>query len=114
MKVLTLNAGSASLKFDLIENGRKLFSGAIEEIGKKPVFSLMEGKNVAHQEPIESADYAEATRQAIEKIGVTPDLVGHRVVHGGDCFDAPAIVDDEVVRKIEALEDWHRSTTFPQ
>lgn len=49
MKVLTLNAGSASLKFDLIEHDRKLFSGAIEDIGRNPVFSILHGKEVAHR-----------------------------------------------------------------
>jgi acetate kinase len=105
MKVLTLNAGSASLKFDLIENGRKLFSGAIEEIGRAPVFSVMRGKDIASQEPVSARDYAEATRCALEKIGQKPDLVGHRVVHGGDCFAGPAVLNDEVMHQIEALEE---------
>jgi acetate kinase len=105
MKVLTLNAGSASLKFDLIENGRKLFSGAIEDIGKKPVFSVMRGKQVARQESIAARDYAEATRQAIGKLDLKPDLAGHRVVHGGNRFSAPAILTDENIREIEALEE---------
>jgi acetate kinase len=105
MKVLTLNAGSASLKFDLIENGSKLFSGAIEEIGKTPVFSVMRGKDVASQEPVSVRDYGEATRYAIGKIGRKPDLVGHRVVHGADRFAGPTVLNEEITHQIEELEE---------
>lgn len=105
MKVLTLNAGSASLKFDLIEDGRRLFGGAIEEIGAKAVFSIMDGKNVRHQDAVQASDYAEATQLAIQKAGQKPDLLSHRVVHGGDRFTGPTIIDDQVVSEIEELEE---------
>jgi acetate kinase len=116
------NAGSASLKFELIsvhcgtvspDEGTKMVSGSIEEIGDDAIFSLMDNKRVTNQEKINAADFDEAARQILEWLdarGGLPkikelDAVGHRVVHGGDRFTTSARIDDQVIAGIEELED---------
>src|SRR5947208_3044842 len=100
MNVLVFNAGSASLKFEVIgarsENDalkeqRKLVSGSVEGIGEKATLSLFEGKQVVRREEIAAADYAEATRRVLAwlKTSGWPSTaanhelhaVGHRIVH---------------------------------
>src|SRR2546426_3149042 len=74
MNVLVLNAGSASLKFEVIaahpenappDQNRKLVSGAIEGIGEEATLSLLENKQLVHQEKITASDYAQATRRVL-------------------------------------------------
>lgn len=123
MNILVFNAGSASLKFEVIQaestintpnQGRKLVSGIIEEIGKDTVLSQLKGKQVIHQQSITAQNYEEATYCALEwltqqqnNVPTTTelDLIGHRVVHGGDRFMASTRIDDDVIAGIEALEE---------
>jgi acetate kinase len=123
MNVLALNAGSASLRFEVIaarpdaapEGQRSLVSGIVEGIGEEATFSVMEGKRVVHQEEVQASDYGEAARAVLAWLDsarwrgapTTRELgaVGHRVVHGGDRFPEPVAIDDDVVAGIEALED---------
>jgi len=124
MHVLVLNAGSASLKFDIIDmdrnstsasSGKKLVSGILEGIGDVGAISLLQGKDVIHRETISASDYAQAAKQVLAYLETTPgktwpglseiDLVGHRVVHGADRFTGPVAIDDEVIADIEKLED---------
>lgn len=106
MRILVLNAGSASLKFDLILESQKLFSGAIEGIGTdQTTFSRMADKNVAYQEAVEAKDYSEATRRAFEVLEARPDVIAHRVVHGGEHFTGAVLLDENAIAQIEALDD---------
>lgn len=124
MNILVFNAGSASLKFEAIkaeldiatpDQGQKLVSGVIEGIGADASLSQLEGKQIIHQQPITAHNYEEATHRALEWLdsrqleGVPStqklDLVGHRVVHGGDRFTTPTLINDEVIAGIEALEE---------
>jgi acetate kinase len=124
MNILVFNAGSASLKFEVIaaqpgavtsDEGCKLVSGSIEGIGDDAVFSIMANKRVTHQEKIAAADFGEAARQTLTwldeaRIAGVPklrqlDAVGHRVVHGGGRFTVPARINGEVIASIEELED---------
>ena len=89
--VFVLNAGSSSLKFQLVDpvSGAAQASGTIERIG----------------EPDGVPNHEAAVRQALQHIRGLPDPVacGHRVVHGGERFDAATLVTDEVERAIDAL-----------
>ena len=91
--VFVLNAGSSSLKFQLVDpaSGEAQASGTIERIGE------------ADGVP----DHDAAVRQALEQIRGLSDPVacGHRVVHGGDRFDAATVIDAEVERAIEQLSE---------
>ncbi|MCS7043900.1 MAG: acetate kinase [Bryobacteraceae bacterium] len=88
MRVLVLNAGSSSLKYQVIrlEGGREevLVKGAVERIGS----------------PGGPADHWAAVREALEKAGEV-DAVGHRVVHGGEKYREAVRIDTEVERVIE-------------
>ena len=73
MNILVFNAGSASLKFEVIavqpgaltsDEGRKLVSGSIEDIGDDAVFSLLDNKRITNQEKIAAGNFGEAVRQA--------------------------------------------------
>lgn len=94
MRVLVLNTGSSSCKHrtvELDEDGATrdvLLTGLVERIGE-------EGGPADHDDAL--SDVLAQLRDA----GVTPDAVGHRVVHGGERFTAPALVDDGVVAGIE-------------
>jgi acetate kinase len=89
--VLVLNAGSSSLKFEVLdpEDGATTVDGHLERIDADGFGAAL-------------GDVSDRLTSA----GVGPaDLraVGHRVVHGGPDFTAPVLLDDDVVRRIEAL-----------
>lgn len=91
MLVLVINAGSSSLKYALVdpETGERSLSGLVERIGEPGA-------------PV--SDHRQAfgeLRSSLAAAGATPAAVGHRVVHGGDHFTAPALIDDAVVAAIE-------------
>jgi acetate kinase len=97
MLILVLNAGSSTLKYSLHRfdrqdpDGRRVAKGAVEQIG--------EGEVPDHARAFDIA----AGRLAGELGGQGIDAVGHRVVHGGERFRAPALIDNEVTRAIERL-----------
>jgi acetate kinase len=121
MKVLVLNCGSSSLKFQLIETDdtlaregrdRTLAKGLVEDAGGTAVLHYeAEGKK-----PVRDAIGAFQHRTAVERAlavmtdgenGVIPHkdeigAVGHRVVHGGERFQSSVLIDDEVIEGIEA------------
>ncbi|MDT0306964.1 acetate kinase [Streptomyces sp. DSM 44917] len=118
-RVLVLNSGSSSVKYQLLEmegteDGApaRLAAGLVERIGEG-------GGRVAHtprggkrrERELEVPDHAAALRAAAEELaadGLPPDApdlaaVGHRVVHGGQRFTEPVVVDEEVLEEIERL-----------
>jgi acetate kinase len=111
--VLVINAGSSSLKYSLIDgrSGKAAASGLVERIGED------EGRHVHHGPDGDSevtraiADHEDALRGALdafESHGPSLDeidlaAVGHRVVHGGSRFGAPALIDDELVAAVTDL-----------
>ncbi len=103
MLVLVINSGSSSLKYQVrdVEEGSVLAEGLIEKIG-------MGTGGGGDGEIVGPRDHAEALEQvdaAIhEALGEqTLDAVGHRVVHGGERFAEPVLVDSEITRAIERL-----------
>lgn len=103
MLVLVINSGSSSLKYQVrdVEAGSVLAEGLIEKIGM--------GNGGGGDGEIEGPrDHAEALEQvdgAIHQaLGNRPlDAVGHRVVHGGERFSEPVLVNNEITRAIERL-----------
>ena len=89
MKVAVINSGSSSLKFKLFDmsSGEVLYSLLVENVGVKG------SKVKTHHEALESLD--------VDFTSI--DIIGHRVVHGGEEFNEPTVVDDEVIQKIEEL-----------
>jgi acetate kinase len=86
MLVLVLNAGSSSVKYQLVDSdtGKRLVGGIFEEVD----------------------DHAAALRDVVaevERFDRPVEAIGHRVVHGGDVFSEPTRIDDDVVAVIRAL-----------
>ena len=101
--VLTLNAGSSSLKFGLYDgDAREIASGQVERLGAAACL-----RYAGETREIGSADHARALRVALDALAPlmdgAPRGIGHRVVHGGAAFDAPAPLDDAVMERLEAL-----------
>ena len=111
MKVLVLNCGSSSLKYQLIDMATEnpLASGLCERIGIDGRLKH-KGKEVYEVEK-EMKNHEDAIKMVIdalldEKHGVISDIkeinaVGHRVVHGGEHFAKSVIITDEVIKAIE-------------
>ncbi|NLW65765.1 MAG: acetate kinase [Clostridiales bacterium] len=115
MKILVINAGSSSLKYQLIdmEGEKVLAKGLCERIGIDGHLKhspLVEGKPV-FDENISLPTHSEAIAAVIDKLtskeyGVVASMseinaVGHRVVHGGEEFSSSVLIDDEVIKGIE-------------
>ena len=116
MKILVINSGSSSLKFELIDmtNEKTLAKGICERVGiANPIFTyknLVKGTKIDKQEaPMENhsiaIDLVLKTLQDKEHGVITNvdeiDAIGHRVVHGGEYYDDSVVVDDEVIKNLE-------------
>lgn len=113
MKILVLNCGSSSLKYQLInmENEEVMCKGNFERIGEDESFlthKIKENKQIIKHK-VNSHD--EALKIIIDQIlnkdyGVINNLkeinaVGHRIVHGGEIFDKSVLIDEKVIEDIE-------------
>lgn len=115
MKILAVNAGSSSLKFQLLDMPKetKLASGVIERIGlKDSIVSIkFQGETRKDIQAIPSHTKAVALLLArLVDYGIVADLdeiqgVGHRVVHGGERFQDSVRINPDVIAAIEALSD---------
>jgi acetate kinase len=85
--VLTLNAGSSSLKYAVFVGGSRQASGTVARV---------QAEAAAHESALA------AVLQGLPSVGAL-DAVGHRVVHGGARFVAPTPIDDEVVEELRRL-----------
>lgn len=116
MKILVINVGSSSLKYQLIEtdNETVLSKGNCERIGSDDSFIGFKAKSAdktVRMIPMHNHIEAfEAVKDALTDAqdGAINDLseisaVGHRVVQGGSYFDKSVLVDDEVIKKIQEL-----------
>ncbi len=114
MKILILNAGSSSLKYQLIDmEGEKLLAkGLVERIGIEgsKITQKANGKEISIETPMQThTDGIELMLKALtdpEK-GAVKDMseigaVGHRVLHGGEAFTASVLVNEEVKEAIRA------------
>ena len=120
MKILVVNAGSSSLKYQLIdmENESVLAKGNCEQIGTESTFTHKvpsdETKNIKAL-PMEMQDHAAALKIVLDALvdaehGVIGsvkeiDAVGHRVLHGGEKFSGSVLVDDKVEEAIKECFD---------
>ncbi|MFJ3495277.1 acetate kinase [Streptomyces sp. NPDC086091] len=117
-RVLVLNSGSSSLKYQLLDmgDGGRLAQGLVERIGEETSrlkhTPLRAGASAASRErtgPIpdhEAALKAVADELGLDGLGLdSPELaaIGHRVVHGGQRFTEPTVIDDAVLAEIERL-----------
>jgi acetate kinase len=114
MNVLVLNAGSSSLKFQIIatdlermqsRTDERLCRGEVESFGDEASVSLQIGDAAKQKSTAPLHDIREALDHVLKLLTSekSPDIhaVGHRVVHGGEKFKDSALIDDAVLRGIE-------------
>ena len=111
--VLVINAGSSSLKYSLVDakSGEAAATGLVERIGEDQSHHVHHGPHGDADDDHPVADHEvalEAAVRAFETHGpalgdVDIVAVGHRVVHGGDQFAAPALVDDDLIAAVTDL-----------
>lgn len=115
MKILTVNAGSSSLKFNVIElpEEKELISGYFEKIGIGNSFYTIKinGEKIKREVDLKNhLDAVECLKEELFNNNIVKSLdeidgVGHRLVHGGDKFKDSAILTDEVIKACEEFND---------
>ena len=114
MKILIVNAGSSSLKYQLVDmDGEKLMAkGLVERIGIEgsKLTQKVSGQEIVFEQPIK--DHTEACSLMIKALtdpekGAVKHMdeigaVGHRVLHGGEAFTASVLINEEVKEAIRA------------
>jgi len=114
MKILVLNCGSSSIKYQLfVMPGRKLLAkGMIERIGDAKAAIIHQDDEGKVQQGISAADHDEAVAAILQRLvasnhgaeaGAPIVAVGHRVVHGGEEFTGSVIINDAVVASIDKM-----------
>ncbi len=117
MNVLVINAGSSSLKYQLVnvETHEVLAKGICERVGSAEAFHKhgIDENELVIDEPME--DHNAAMAVVLEALTSGPnkaidslddiDAIGHRVVQGGKYFDRSVVIDDDVVAKIDELAE---------
>lgn len=113
MKILSVNAGSSSLKFTLFEmpEGKELINGYFEKIGLEDSFYTIKINGNKEKKVKSIKNHDEAVSVAIDEMILNKvidslediDAVGHRVVHGGETYSESVIIDDEVIDTITDL-----------
>ena len=120
MNILVVNAGSSSLKYQLIDTDTDTLyaKGICERIGGEGSLiehkQIIKGIKVKKESPMK--DHAEAMKLVVEhltdpEVGCISSMdeiqaIGHRVVHGGTYFSKSILVDDEVIAKLEKCRDF--------
>lgn len=112
-KIIAINAGSSSLKFQLLQMPEEevLTKGLVERIGlNDSVFTIeVDGEKVKEIKDIQ--DHSEAVSMLLDKLvkhNIISSLeeiegIGHRVVHGGEKFNDSVLITDEILHEIEEI-----------
>lgn len=115
MKVLSVNAGSSSLKFSLFDmaNNNVLTSGVFERIGIEGSTFTIKFNGEKFVQEVELNNHVDAVNILIDKL-ISLDIIksleeingiGHRVAHGKDYFDKSTIINDSVLEKLRGVKD---------
>ena len=115
MKILSVNAGSSSLKFQVYEmpEEKVLMSGTFERIGIDNSFYTIKFNGQKFEKQVELANHEVAvnilTKELIDN-NIVSSLdeikgVGHRIVHGGDKYTSSVIITEEVLNSLEEISD---------
>ena len=117
MRVLVINAGSSSIKYQLYQmpEASVLAKGLVERIGEDVSKLTHIYDSTKHTADIKASDHEQGMHVILEtlvdkEIGVIKNIseiaaVGHRVVHGGEEFTGSVIIDDKVITSIEKFAD---------
>ncbi|PYZ93758.1 acetate kinase [Salipaludibacillus keqinensis] len=114
-KIMAINAGSSSLKFQLLEmpSEEVVTKGLVERIGLNDAVFTIEVNGEKKKETTEIEDHAKAVKILLDKLttyGVIQSLdeiegIGHRVVHGGEKFNDSVLISEEVIQGIEDVSE---------
>lgn len=117
MKILVINSGSSSLKFQIIdsESEQVLAKGLCERIGIDGSFTYRAASGISLKEPIVMDSHTQAVHTLLDmlvdpKRGVLKDfqeidVIGHRLVHGGEKFTGSVVITDEVIHAMTECND---------
>ena len=112
-KTISINAGSSSLKWQLylMPEEKVLAKGLLERIGLKDSISTVKFDGRSEKQVLDIADHTQAVKillDDLKRFNIIESYdeitgVGHRVVAGGEYFKGSALVDEEVIQKVEEL-----------
>ncbi len=115
MKIISINAGSSSLKFSLFEMTTKecIASGYFERVGLDGSFYTIKYNGEKIREEVEMPNHTVAVEVLLDRlisIGIIKNLkeidgVGHRLVHGADKYNKSVIITDEVVEDLKKYSE---------
>lgn len=117
MKILVLNSGSSSLKYQVVDTntGEMLVKGNYERVGQVGAFLTHKVNGEKHKFEHPAKNHEKAIKFVMERLtseayGIFKsldelDAVGHRVVHGGEKFKDAVLITEEVIKEIEATEE---------
>ena len=116
-KTIAVNAGSSTLKFKLFDMPSEdvVAEGTIERIGEKMGHAKIKyGDGQKHEEEKPFADHGAAVNYLLDQLialGIVKTYdeitaVGHRVVAGGEFFKDSAVINDDVIKKIDELSEY--------
>jgi acetate kinase len=117
MRVLVINCGSSTLKFQLVEHDerrtgiksdKRLAWGTVDRIGGRARVSFRSAGGSELEQQARIPDHESATYRVFRWLrsqgsAIVPEIeaVGHRVVHGGGSFQAPTLIDNRVLHSVE-------------
>ena len=112
MRILVLNSGSSSIKFQLFEMQTKtsLASGLVEQIGSSSSRAVLKANGEVyeikrfikdHHDGLEAMNELFTTSHTLHDLSEL-DGIGHRIVHGGESFFSSMIVDESVIKKCQS------------
>lgn len=117
MKILVINSGSSSLKFQVIdsETEQVMARGLCERIGIDGSFTYKINSGISKKEPVPMSNHKDAVEKLLAAL-VDPeegvlgsyeeiDVVGHRLVHGGEKFTGSVVITDEVIQAMTECND---------
>ena len=115
MKVISVNAGSSSLKFRMFEmpEEKVLIKGVFERIGINNSFYTIEFNSNKIKKEVELKNHEDAVKILMQELldnNIISSLselsgVSHRLVHGGDKYPNSCILNEEVIKEVESIKD---------
>lgn len=120
MKILVLNCGSSTLKFQLLgveglnttDSFERLARGTVDGVGGPGTLEFTARNGETHHQDVTFADHGQATQEVFDWLEsskfLQPDglgAIGHRVVHGAHRFTEPTLIDDGVIEALEVLRE---------
>jgi acetate kinase len=119
--ILVLNCGSSSLKFSLIkpENGQILLSGLAERLLTEQANIKIKYQGQIIKTTLQSPfDHQTAIKKLVDtlvnnKLNLQIFAIGHRVVHGGENYSEPVLINDDIKKLLMIYHNSHHYTTLP-